>query len=113
MLYHFVYILFKYRILYTIGKVLKQFFHFKGKTAGIDNDTHDIKMEISGNYTPQQLIDAVNTAVQDQNAIIDASIGNTYLVTTQTHHYQHYVIKTIQSIKLLFSSLKLGIVHFN
>ena len=64
---------------YTIGKSFgSNFFILKGKTAGIDNDTHDIKMEISvGNYTPQQLIDAVNTAVQDQNAIIDASIGNT------------------------------------
>ena len=64
---------------YTIGKSFgSNFFILKGKTAGIDNDTHDIKMEISvGNYTPQQLIDAVNTAVQDKNAIIDASIGNT------------------------------------
>lgn len=64
---------------YTIGKSFgSNFFILKGKTAGIDNDTHDIKMEISvGNYSPQQLIDAVNTAVQDQNAIIDASIGNT------------------------------------
>lgn len=64
---------------YTIGKSFgSNFFILKGKTAGIDNDTHDIKMEISvGNYTPQQLIDAVNTSVQNKNAIIDAGIGNT------------------------------------
>lgn len=64
---------------YTIGKSFgSNFFILKGRTAGIDNDTHDIKMEISvGNYTPQQLIDAVNTSVQNKNAIIDAGIGNT------------------------------------
>lgn len=64
---------------YTIGKSFgSNFFILKGRTAGIDNDTHDIKMEISvGNYTPQQLIDAVNESVQNKNALIDASIGNT------------------------------------
>lgn len=64
---------------YTIGKSFgSNFFILKGRTAGIDNDTHDIKMEISvGNYTPQQLIDAVNESVQNKNALIDAGIGNT------------------------------------
>ena len=66
---------------YTIGKSFgSNFFIFKGKTAGINNENHDIKIEIgTGNYKPQELIDTVNTAIQAKNPTVDADLTNVSL----------------------------------
>ncbi len=66
---------------YTIGKSFgSNFFIFKGKTAGIDNENHDIKIEIgTGNYKPQELIDTVNTAIQTKNPTVDTDLTNVSL----------------------------------
>lgn len=66
---------------YTIGKSFgSNFFIFKGKTAGIDNENHDIKIEIgTGNYKPQELIDTVNTAIQTKNQSVDVDLTNVSL----------------------------------
>ena len=66
---------------YTIGKSFgSNFFIFKGRTSGITDTSHEIKMEIeAGNYSPQGLIDDVNTAIQTKNNSIDADISSTAL----------------------------------
>lgn len=63
---------------YTIGKSYgSNFFIFKGRTAGITGEIHDIPIEIDpGNYKPQELIDTVNASIQTKNSSIDASIQN-------------------------------------
>ena len=64
---------------YTIGKNYgSNFFYLKGRTGGIDTETHDIQISISpGNYNDQELIDAINNSIQTQNSLIDADISNT------------------------------------
>ena len=67
---------------YTIGKAYgNNFFYFKGRTPGIDTDTHDIKIEIlAGNYRPSELIDTVNTSINAiKTSTTDISLGNTQL----------------------------------
>ena len=69
---------------YTIGKAYgNNFFYFKGRTPGIDSDSglHDIKIEIAaGNYSPVQLIGAVNGSINIVKGIgTDISMGNTSL----------------------------------
>lgn len=55
------------------------FFYLKGSSPGIDNGNHDYKIEVpSGNYTPDGLVVAVNSAIQtmiSQNT--DVSFGTT------------------------------------
>ena len=67
---------------YTIGKSFgSNFFLFSGKTAGIDNENHDIQIAIEpGNYKPQELIDEVNEAIQNKGTTIDANIINSAVV---------------------------------
>jgi hypothetical protein len=66
---------------YTIGKSYgSNFFYFKGRVAGITEETHDIQIQIeSGNYKPQELIDTVNTAIQTKDSTIDANISDSLL----------------------------------
>ena len=66
---------------YTIGKSFgSNFFLFKGKTAGINNETHDIKIEIdAGNYNSENLSTSINASIQEVNNTIDATIKNSYL----------------------------------
>lgn len=66
---------------YTIGKSFgSNFFIFKGKTAGINNETHDIKIEIdAGNYNSEKLSTSINAKIQEVNNTIDATIKNSYL----------------------------------
>ena len=68
---------------YIIGKAYgNNFFYFKGRTPGIHNDTHDIKIEISpGNYTTTSLPESINESIQvikDTNG--DTDLGTTALV---------------------------------
>jgi hypothetical protein len=67
---------------YTIGKSYgSNFFIFSGKTPGIDNENHDIQIEIdAGNYRPQELIDQVNESIQTKSDTIDANIADSALV---------------------------------
>lgn len=62
---------------YTIGKSFgSNLVYIKGRTAGIDNDTHDIKLEIeAGNYKPDELVDTLNTAVGEVNPTIDTDLS--------------------------------------
>jgi hypothetical protein len=67
---------------YTIGKAYgNNFFYFKGRTPGIDTDTHDIKIEIlAGNYKPDELITTVNDSIDViKSSTTDISLGNTSL----------------------------------
>lgn len=67
---------------YTIGKAYgNNFFYFKGRTPGIDTDTHDIKIEIlAGNYKPDELISTVNSSINAiKGSTTDISLGNTQL----------------------------------
>ena len=66
---------------YTIGKSYgSNFFYFKGRTAGITGETHNIQVEIEpGNYKPQELIDTVNASIQTKSTTVDANISNTLL----------------------------------
>ena len=70
---------------YTIGKSYgSNFFYFKGRTPGIDTETHDIQISIlSGNYKPQELVDTVNIAIQTSHNNIDADIENSRFVYNQ------------------------------
>ena len=65
---------------YTISKQYgSNFFYFKGNSIGIDNGDHDYKFEIKpGNYTPTNLIDAINTSITNvKSAYTDVSFGTT------------------------------------
>lgn len=67
---------------YTIGQAYgNNFFYFKGRTSGIDSDSgaHDIKVSIApGNYSPAELIGAVNNSIAAlKQTITDISMGNT------------------------------------
>jgi len=63
---------------YTIGKSYgSNLVYLKGSTAGIDNDTHDIKMEIdAGNYKPDELVTTLNESIQIVNQTIDTDISS-------------------------------------
>jgi hypothetical protein len=67
---------------YTIGKSYgSNFFYFKGRTEGIDNENHDIQISIlAGNYKPQELVTTVNLAIQTTNDTIDANIEDSVFV---------------------------------
>lgn len=58
------------------------FFYLKGSSPGIDNGNHDYKIEVpSGNYTPDGLVVAVNSAIKtmiSQNT--DVSFGTTQAI---------------------------------
>lgn len=58
------------------------FFYLKGSSPGIDNGNHDYQISVpSGNYTPDGLVNAVNTAIQTtiaQNT--DVSFGTTHAI---------------------------------
>ena len=62
---------------YTIGKSFgSNLVYIKGRTPGIDNDTHDIKLEIeAGNYKPDELVDTLNTAISVVNPNIDSDLS--------------------------------------
>lgn len=65
---------------YTISKSYgANFFYLKGNTAGIQDGNHDYKIEIPvGNYTSQQLIDAINNSITTvKNTYTDACFGTT------------------------------------
>ncbi len=62
---------------YTIGKSFgSNLVYIKGRTPGIDNDTHDIKLEIeAGNYKPDELVDTLNTSIGEVNPNIDTDLS--------------------------------------
>lgn len=62
---------------YTIGKSFgSNLVYIKGRTPGIDNDTHDIKLEIeAGNYKPDELVDTLNTSINEVNPNIDTDLS--------------------------------------
>lgn len=65
---------------YTIGTAFgNNLFYFKGRTSGIDNSLHDVKVEIlPGNYTPSVLISTVNESIRAiASTNYDTSMGNT------------------------------------
>lgn len=65
---------------YTISKQYgSNFFYLKGNSSGIDNGEHDYQIKINaGNYTPSNLIDAINTSIQEVASIYtDANFGTT------------------------------------
>lgn len=65
---------------YTISKQYgSNFFYLKGNSPGIDNGQHDYQIKINaGNYTPSNLIDAINTSIKDvASTYTDASFGTT------------------------------------
>jgi hypothetical protein len=65
---------------YTISKSYgANFFYLKGNKPGINDGNHDYKIEIPvGNYTSQQVIDAVNTSITTiKNTYTDACFGST------------------------------------
>jgi len=65
---------------YTISKSYgANFFYIKGNTPGINDGLHDYKIEITpGNYTSQQLIDAVNNSISTvKTTYTDACLGST------------------------------------
>lgn len=86
---------------YTIGKSYgSNFFYFKGRTTGIDTETHDIQVPIlPGNYKPQELIDTVNIAIQTTNNNIDTDIANSIFVYNQNTSLSHFTA----NIKKLFN----------
>lgn len=63
---------------YTIGKSYgSNLVYLKGRTAGIDNDTHDIKLEIdAGNYKPDELVTTLNESIQTINQTVDTDISS-------------------------------------
>jgi hypothetical protein len=71
---------------YTVnGSFGSNFFYIKGTTAGIDNGSHDYKVEIpSGNYGPNDLITAINASIHRElmntRAMMDVSFGQTQVV---------------------------------
>lgn len=68
---------------YTIGTAYgNNFFYFKGRTKGIDNEAHDVQIEIQpGNYTPSTLISTVNASIQTvAAALVDTNLGTTQVV---------------------------------
>ena len=67
---------------YTIGKAYgNNFFYIKGRTPGIDSGSgiHDVQVSIaSGNYSPGELIGAVNNSIAYlKKSRTDISLGNT------------------------------------
>ena len=62
---------------YTIGKSFgSNLVYIKGRTAGIDNDSHDIKLEIeAGNYKPDELVDTLNSVISEVNPNIDTDLS--------------------------------------
>ena len=65
---------------YTISKQYgSNFFYLKGNSPGITNGDHDYQIKIdAGNYTPANLISAINTSIQTMAATYtDVSFGNT------------------------------------
>jgi hypothetical protein len=62
---------------YTIGKSFgSNLVYIKGRTPGIDNDTHDIKLEIeAGNYKPDELVNTLNTSLNEVNPNIDTDLS--------------------------------------
>jgi hypothetical protein len=65
---------------YTISKQYgSNFFYLKGNSPGIDNGEHDYQIKINaGNYTPSDLITAINTSIQEiASTYTDASFGTT------------------------------------
>jgi mRNA-degrading endonuclease HigB of HigAB toxin-antitoxin module len=65
---------------YTISKQYgSNFFYLKGNSPGIDNGDHDYQIKINaGNYTPSNLIDAINSSIKDvASTYTDASFGTT------------------------------------
>lgn len=68
---------------YTISKQYgSNFFYLKGNSPGIDNGDHDYQIKINaGNYTPGNLIDAINTSIKDvASTYTDASFGTTTVI---------------------------------
>ena len=63
---------------YTIGKSYgSNLVYLKGRTPGIDNDTHDIKLEIeAGNYKPYELVTTLNTSIQTVNQTLDTDLSS-------------------------------------
>ena len=65
---------------YTISKQYgSNFFYLKGNSPGITGGDHDYQIKIdAGNYTPTNLITAINTSIQTvASTYTDVSFGNT------------------------------------
>ena len=62
---------------YTIGKSFgSNLVYLKGRTPGINNDTHDIKLEIeAGNYKPDELVFTLNESIESINPFIDTDLS--------------------------------------
>ena len=70
---------------YTIGKSYgSNLVYLKGRTPGIDNDTHDIKLEIeAGNYKPDELVTTLNTSIQTVNQTVDTDLSSSLFTYNQ------------------------------
>jgi hypothetical protein len=67
---------------YTISKQYgSNFFYLKGNSPGITSGDHDYQIKIdAGNYTPANLISAINTSIQTMaSTYTDVSFGNTMI----------------------------------
>lgn len=66
---------------YTISEDYgSNFFYIKGNSPGIYNETHDMKIEIEpGNYRSQELIDALNAAIENLKGIGSGDSYNDYI----------------------------------
>ena len=64
---------------YTISKTYgSNFFYFKGNVAGINNESHDIQVDISaGNYTPIELANNINGSLERKAAFYTDTNFNT------------------------------------
>jgi len=62
---------------YTISKSYgSNFLYLKGNTEGINDGTYDYKIEIAaGNYTPQNLVDAINSSFNDISNSIASDVN--------------------------------------
>lgn len=63
---------------YTISKDFgSNFFYFKGDSPGINNETHDIRIQIEpGNYTGDELVSTLNDAIEHLKGSSDADVYN-------------------------------------
>jgi hypothetical protein len=73
---------------YTIGTAYgNNFFYFKGRTSGIEDGDHDVKVEIPpGNYTPSTLVGRINESIQAvATNLFDTAIGTTAVAYNQNN----------------------------
>lgn len=85
---------------YTIAKSFgSNLIFFKGNVPGIDNETHDIQLEIEpGNYNPTKLKNAVNDDINLKKTIYtDISFGQTELEYSDTTSIMKFNIDLLQN----------------